>query len=186
MDRRKALKIVSALYGGVVIGSTAFLNGCSSGRKSPLSGLLNIEEKLLMDEIGETILPKTNNSPGAAELRIGTFINTVVSECYNPAEQELFMNGIVDFQDISNARYGRKFADLNMEARYAILQIVEEEARSYREEKGELHYYSMIKQLVVWAYLSSRQVSVEVLGYVQVPGRYDGCIPYKEGDKAVL
>lgn len=186
MDRREALSVVSVLFGGMVVGSTAFLNGCQTNRPEPLYGLLNIDDKLLTDELGETILPGTQTSPGAGELKIGTFINTIVSDCYSPEEQSVFMNGLKSIRELCLDRYGKSFTDLDQKSRNEVLEFLENENKSFNPEPGKIHYYRMIKQLVIWAYLSSRKVSVEVLGYVPVPGKYEGCRPYQPGDKAIL
>ncbi len=186
MDRREALSIVSVLFGGMVVGSSAFLTGCQSRRSEPLSGVMNIDDKLLIDEVGESILPKTSRSPGARELKIGTFVNSIVSDCYSPQEQSIFTNGLANLKDLCSERYGKSFPELGMETRSTILEILENENKSYQSGSGDIHYYLMIKQLVIWAYLSSRKVSIEVLGYVPVPGKYEGCRPYQPGEKAIL
>jgi hypothetical protein len=186
MDRREALSIVSVLFGGVVVGSSAFLNGCSPRRSEPIYGLLNIDDKLLIDDLSEVILPKSDRSPGAGELKTGSFINTIVSDCYSPQEQTIFMQGLKKINALCEKQYGNIFSDLHQESKVATLETLEKESKSYQNELGEVHYYHMIKQLIIWGYLSSRKVSVEVLGYVPVPGRYEGCRPYQEGDKAAL
>lgn len=186
MDRREALSMVTALFGGVVVGSSTFLNGCQNHRPEPLYGLLNIDDKLLIDEVGETLLPKTEHSPGAGELKIGTFINTIVSDCYTPGDQYIFMQGLKSLEDLCKDRYGKSFRQLNPGHRYTILEFLENESKTYIAEPGEVHYYLMIKQLVIWGYLSSRMVSIDVLGYVPVPGKYEGCLPYHPGNKAIL
>ena len=186
MDRREALSIVSVLFGGMVAGSATLLNGCQSHRSEPLYGLLNIDDKLLIDEVGESILPASDSSPGAEELKIGTFVNTIVSDCYSPEEQTVFTEGLKNLRDLCQDRYGKKFSSLSPEAKVSILETLEKESGSYESQSGEMHYYRMIKQLVIWAYLSSRKVQIEVLGYVPVPGKYEGCRPYREGDKAIV
>lgn len=186
MDRRKALSVVTALLGGTVVGSGAFLSGCNPARRQPLKGLLNIDDKLFMDELGETILPKTGKSPGARELKIGSFINTIVSDCYTSEEQAVFMKGFEKLNDLCRSRFGKIFVDLDPENRNEVLDILEKESSGNPEYNHIPHYYLMFKQLIIWSYLSSRKVSVETLGYVPVPGRYSGCVPYQEGDKAIL
>ena len=42
----------------------------------------------------------------------------------------------------------------------------------------------MIKQMTVWGYFSSEVGATQALRYVPVPGRFEGCIPYNEGEKA--
>jgi hypothetical protein len=97
-----------------------------------------------------------------------------------------FLNGLRDLNESCRSRFGKEFRRLNTENRHAVLDILESESRQRVDDKGIPHYYRMLKQLVIWAYLSSRKVSVEVLGYVSVPGRYEGCLPLNEGDKAIM
>ena len=46
------------------------------------------------------------------------------------------------------------------------------------------HYFTMIRQLTIWGYLTSEPGMTQALRYVETPGRYDGAYPYKPGDKA--
>ena len=67
MNRREALAAVSALFGGAIIGSHAFLSGCGAPNEDgrPNAPALNADDEALLDEVGETILPTTPDSPGA-------------------------------------------------------------------------------------------------------------------------
>jgi len=46
------------------------------------------------------------------------------------------------------------------------------------------HYYTMIKQLTLLGFFTSKQGATLAMRHVSVPGRYDGALPYKKGDKA--
>jgi Gluconate 2-dehydrogenase subunit 3 len=46
------------------------------------------------------------------------------------------------------------------------------------------HYYTMMKQLTLIGFFTSKTGATETLRHVQVPGKYDGALPYKKGDKA--
>lgn len=46
------------------------------------------------------------------------------------------------------------------------------------------HYFTMMRQLTIWGYFSSKEGMTRALRYVETPGRYDGAFPYKKGDKA--
>jgi len=46
------------------------------------------------------------------------------------------------------------------------------------------HYYTMMKQLTLLGFFSSKPGMTQALRHIQVPGRYDGALPYKKGDKA--
>ncbi len=46
------------------------------------------------------------------------------------------------------------------------------------------HYFRMIKQHTMLGFFTSKVGATEVLRYVEVPGKYEGCIDYKKGDRA--
>ena len=46
------------------------------------------------------------------------------------------------------------------------------------------HYFSLMKQLTLLGFFTSEVGATKALRYVPVPGRYEGCVPYKKGDKA--
>ena len=52
------------------------------------------------------------------------------------------------------------------------------------DRKGELHYFTLLKQLSLFTFFTSQVGGTEALRYVAVPGKYDGDLPYKKGDKA--
>jgi hypothetical protein len=41
-----------------------------------------------------------------------------------------------------------------------------------------------MKQLAILGYFTSKEGATKALRYVAVPGKYDGALPYKKGDKA--
>jgi hypothetical protein len=42
----------------------------------------------------------------------------------------------------------------------------------------------MMKQLTLFGYFTSKEGATQALRYKAVPGKYEGCIDYKKGDKA--
>ncbi len=54
----------------------------------------------------------------------------------------------------------------------------------YIQQSYPPHYFSMMRQLTLWGYFSSKEGMTKALRYVETPGRYDGAFPYKKGDKA--
>ena len=53
-----------------------------------------------------------------------------------------------------------------------------------RDPQDDPHYFAMMKQLTLLGYFTSKPGATQALRYVAVPGHYEGCIPYKKGDKA--
>lgn len=52
------------------------------------------------------------------------------------------------------------------------------------EQKKPLPFFRTLKELTLLGYFTSEIGATQALSYNQVPGRYDACIPYKEGEKA--
>lgn len=211
MDRRQALSRVALIMGGTIIGAEAFLSGCKPTPKK--EGLFATDDIALLDEVGETILPATASSPGAKEAKIGEFMKTIVTDCYNEDDQRAFTEGIGKLNDASKKKYDKSFAALTPEQKTEFLILIDKEAKDRakelsdraskmtdeekhkrtmdqhdgtykRDPKDDPHYFTMMKQLTIWGYFTSEPGATKALRYVAVPGRYEGCIPYKKGDKA--
>ncbi len=181
MNRREALSTLALLFGGTIFGANAFLTGCSaSGKKT---SLFDPDDISLLDNIGDTIIPVTSTSPGAMDAKIGEFMKTIVTDCYSPGEQKIFTDGITRFRADCKQKYGKAFTDLSTEQRYSFLSELDKQAHDSKG-KDTPHYFLMMKQLTLWGYFTSEPGATKALRYVAVPGKYEGDIPYKKGDKA--
>ena len=180
MNRREALSAVTFLFGGTIIGAEAFLSGCTN-KAEATSGLLTDDDILLLNEIAETILPSTQGSPGAKEANVGEFMKTIISDCYSEKEKKIFIDGLIKFKH----DFGEEFAASGEEKKRDFLLSLESEVKEYTASNSvDTHYYSMIKQLTVWGFLSSETGATKALRHVAIPGRYEGCIPLQPGEKA--
>jgi hypothetical protein len=209
MNRRDLLKQIAILTGGVVVGGEVFLTGCKSGPSTELG--FTQANITLLDEIGETILPATS-SPGAKAVKIGEFMKTIVNDCYEQKEQQVFNEGVGKFQEACKKATGKSFMDCSAQERHDFLVTLDKEAKEYQKKKSEFdkqeqeikqkeqtdkgekepvkemptHYFTMMKQLTLWGYFTSKEGIMQALRYVPVPGKYEACIDYKKGDKLMV
>jgi hypothetical protein len=201
MNRRDLLKQIALLTGGAVIGGEVFLSGCKSGAAAEKG--FTAENIVLLNEVGETIIPATN-TPGAKAAQVGEFMKAYVTDCYTKKEQDVFIKGIDDLNDACKKMYNKSFMDADAMQRHDLLVNLEKEAKPYnqqiddkeKEQKDAAkkaakefdgtpkHYYTMMKQLTLIGFFTSKTGATETLRHVQVPGKYDGALPYKKGDKA--
>jgi len=212
MNRREALTSVALLLGGTIIGAEAFLSGCTNSTKNPGTAGLDFspDDIAFLDEVGETILPATASSPGAKEAKIGQFMKTIVNDCYEEPDQKIFVQGMGQLNDECKKKYNKDFVALSDSDKHDFLVALDKEAKDYMKKKSDFdkaqsekeaaekskgnsnfkreempaHYFTMVKQLTLWGYFTSEPGATKALRYVAVPGRYEGCIPYKKGDKA--
>jgi len=182
------LSSVALLLGGTIIGAEAFLSGCvNADRKIGSAGIdFSPDDISFLDEVGETIIPATT-TPGAKEAKIGEFMHVIVRDCYEQKEQQIFIDGMTKLNEASKKMNGKPFLDSTPEERKKLLIELDKEQKEYTASKKPTdppHYFRMFKELTIWGYFTSEPGATKALRYVAVPGRYEGCIPYKKGDKA--
>jgi hypothetical protein len=185
MQRREALQMVALLLGGTIVGADVFLSGCKTPKKEGFG--ITADNVALLDEVGETILPTTADSPGAKAAQIGQFMKVIVTDCYKPEEQTAFVAGLDKLQESSRAQFGNDFLNLTADQKHTLCVNLDKEAKDFDSKKKDTdpnHYFAMIKQLTLWGYFTSEPGATKALRYVAVPGKYDGDFPYKKGDKA--
>jgi hypothetical protein len=187
MDRRELLKMIVAATGAAMIGLPALgqAQAPAAGAKMRFSDA----DVGTLDEIAETILPRTK-TPGAKDAGAGAFMATFVTDCYMARQQATFRAGLADI----DKRAGGRFVSLAPPARTELLRALDAEARKHAVEVTETgtaeegvpmpHYFTMIKQLAIFGFFTSKVGATEVLRYVAVPGRYDGDLAYVPGTPA--
>ncbi len=178
MNRREALSSVGLILGGTIIGSQAFLTGCTN--EKPVMGLpLNARQKALLNEISEAILPKTESSPGAKEVDVASFMSTMVHDYYSSAEQKRFLQFFNGINGLSEDKFGKGFIEVNVEEKESVIGALETDAGLVSKDPDPLpHYYIMIKQLAIWGYTSSELVATTACDYVLMTNHeeYDGSV----------
>jgi hypothetical protein len=89
--------------------------------------------------------------------------------------------------DAGKKKNGKSFMEATPEQQHDLLVDLDKEAKAYAATKKKddpQHYFRMMKELTLWGYFTSEQGATKALRYVAVPGKYEGCIDYKKGDKA--
>jgi hypothetical protein len=144
------------------------------------------ENKLrLLEEIADTILPKTAGSPGAKEAMIRPFLKSYVEDCFSPAEQKAVIEGLQVLNNSAKDKYHIDFLQLEPSKRHELLVGIDKEALQQQNKPGgPVHYFSMIKNMVIFGYFTSKAGATQCLRYLPVPHRYEGNINYQKGDKA--
>lgn len=209
MNRRDLLKQIALLTGGAVIGGELFLTGCKTGAKADAGfTAANIS---LLDEVAETIIPATS-TPGAKAAKVGEFMKVMVTDCYTQKQQDAFVSGISELDEACKKMHSKGFMDCTAEQRKALLVSLEKEAKEFNQKRDEAdkplreehkkknealawkdqkefegspsHYYTMMKQLTLLGFFTSKTGMTETLRHAPVPGKYDGAFAYNKGDKA--
>ena len=186
MNRRELLKMVAAATGGVVIGGEFFLAGCKNPEAGVGESATFVESDIaFLDEVAETIFPKTS-TPGAKDAKVGQYMSVMITDCYAAKDQQAFREGMKKINEACNKMHNHGFMKASPEHRKELLVSLDKERAEHQKNKkpeDPNHYFQAFKQLTIMGYFTSKEGREGATNYQPVPGKYQGDIPYKKGDK---
>lgn len=181
MNRRELLANIGGISLGLAISSDAFANCFSSNYKPVFLSLKNIQ---LLDEIGETILPITKDSPGAKVAKVGNFIDAFANKCYSPEKQQDIKQSIIKFEQFCKQTNKVDFLNLSAKKRLEFLANLDKLSKINSNENTQYHYFKNLKSIILHAYFTSKQGMTTSLRYLPIPTEYIGDQPLKAGEKS--
>jgi len=188
MNRREAIQRTGLVLGYAV--SVSALSGivASCTTKPALTykpDFFNDDQALLMSEIAQIIIPKTETA-GAKEVGVPAFIDRMVKECYKKEDQDQFLAGLETFENEAKKTHGSSFVTLEPEKQLLFVKTIHDEAvKKIKSDGGQSPkpFIINIKELTLLGFFTSKVGATEVLQYSAVPGEYKGCIPLAEVGK---
>jgi Gluconate 2-dehydrogenase subunit 3 len=205
MNRRDALTRVALLMGGTL--SAPSLLAFGNTAKAPQLGadfVLSDAQRALVSEIAEHIIPRTD-TPGAKDAAVGPFIEMMLKDCYRAQEQQNFVDGLADIEVKAMRAHSKKFLETTAAQQVELMKLVESETMEMMKQANVQQvkvgdnvdkevisgkkikgtpFWRLMKELTLFGYFTSEPGATKALEYVPIPGRYDGCVPLKKGQKA--
>lgn len=210
MNRRDALMRVAALAGATLsLPALADTLEASATRRA-LTGkpvFFTADQDATVAELADTIIP-TTSTPGAKAAKVNEIIDVIVKDCYKPDDQKRFVDGLAQTNKLSQDAYGKAFVQLDPTQRIEIVKKLEADDKQLKADmlsaakaatkvensqadlqmpeakKRYTPFYTMLKDLTLTGYFTSEIGATQALEYVAMPGRYDGCVTLKPGQKA--
>ncbi|CCG99065.1 twin-arginine translocation pathway signal [Fibrella aestuarina BUZ 2] len=162
--------------------------------------LFTADQDALVAELADVIIP-TTKTPGAKAAKVNEIIDVVLKDCYKQPDQQRFIDGLTQVQKMSQDAYGKSYTQLDNTQKIDIMKKLEAEAKQQRAEmarkvegqqdvqipqakRNATPFFVMLKDLTLMGYFTSEIGATQALEYVAIPGRYDGCVPLKPGQKA--
>jgi gluconate 2-dehydrogenase gamma chain len=204
--RRTALLLGSALSATTVagvlagVGSPGTANAAGSGPK-----VLTDAQSQLVATIAEHIIP-TTDTPGARAANVHGFIDKMLAEYYTADERKRFLAGLADVDNRSRSATGTSFLRATSARQRAVLDVLDREAfaksvaRTDADPGNETarsasaapparanagnpphvtSFFRTFKELTIVGYYTSQIGATRELKYSRVPGRFQGCVPFK-------
>ncbi|MBU3005871.1 gluconate 2-dehydrogenase subunit 3 family protein [Paraglaciecola arctica] len=200
MQRRDLLKMIMATTGVAMVGGNALAYELKS--KVPLTDtVFKSDDLLLFNEIAEVILPRTN-TPGAKDVNAGLMALIIANDCYTSRERDTLVKGLHSLNKNVEKSYGSPYLLLSSIEKTEFINQLDAAAKDYNhqqniyylsntpydressDEKPLPHYFTLIKQLTLFSFFTSKEAATQVLRYEAVPGKYNGELDYKKGDRA--
>lgn len=184
MKRREALSTIFLITGGTIILPQVLLSGCDRGPYK--YKLFNWGDTELLSEIAEIIIPATPDVPGAKAADVGDFIQLYVTDCYKEVDKKIFLEGFQLFKLKIKNQHHDDFISLSSEEKIKIINGLEVEASEFKQHgsSGDPgHFYTLLKNTILFGYFTSEVGATKALQYLPVPGYQKGEIAYN-GEKS--
>ena len=172
ITRREAVIKMAVLMGAIAIGPRLLAGKFGAVADVPVG--FTAAQLTLLDEIADTIIPPTN-VPGAKAAEVGAFIAMMVHDCYEPDDQAAVHSGLAQLDADYAAMHHQPFAAGREADRTTFLSEL---------DRARPRYFRILKELTLLGYFTSEIGCNQALQYAEVPGRYDGNVPYRPGDRA--
>ncbi len=201
MNRRDVLKGLGLSIGYTIATPTiiSLLQSCKTEADLWVPSFFTMDEGIVVKNLIDLILPKTQNTPGALDVNVPEFLDLYISKTYDELKQKKHKEGLaaiigalpITEKGVSNLETKNYDALLTK-----YLKIDKEQQliyRTYDDEKDPKNEDAQIFQAIdnlrnfsIWVFKTSEQIGKNVLAYDPVPGSQKGCIPLDEatGGKA--
>lgn len=164
--------------GGAIVAPSVLINinGCQSSQQLDWSPTFFTHgQALLVSVIAEIIIP-SDGTPGAKDARVPEYIEDMVSQVFSESQRTRFMNGLKYYDESARVANGKIFVQCNPQQQFDLVQQFNTEALQNNSGSSFL----LMKQLTLRGFCTSEIGATQVLQYLQVPGKYEGCVPLED------
>ena len=189
MNRRDAIRSVAFMLGGTFSAPTLLaMDRWERGTVGEILStklVLTDQQKLIISEVAELIIPKTN-TPGAKDAGVPAFIVMMLQDCYKTPEHASFLEGVKSLEE-------KKFLTLSTAQKTEMLKQVEsdsvEQMKAYQVQQTKmgdnedreqmaaqtkgLPYWRLMKELTMLGYFTSEEGIKSSFDYVPIPGKLE-------------
>ena len=146
VSRREAIQRVTAMLGGLtLVGGTSLIAACEKAQQQAAKdttaatptqiGQFSAQDIAYLDEIADTILP-TTSTPGAKAAKTGAFMALMVTDTYDPKDQQIFRAGMQTLDEASKkANNGATFMAATPAQRLTLLEAMDKEAKAHMDAR---------------------------------------------------
>lgn len=189
MKRREALKNVALLLGTAISATTmsVLFDSCNTPEKSADQLNFSAEDKQVLADFADIIMPPTKDVGGAKMAGLGEFIPMMIIDCYPENERSAFYKGLQEFREKAKQDYKKDFTAMSLGAQNSYIGNIREMLIGQNKAAASASlktFFILGRDLTLLGYFASEIGCTQARAYVQVPGKYDGSAPLKPGQKS--
>jgi hypothetical protein len=177
MDRRKALKNIAIVSGGLIT-LPQWMVSCGVSDTTVHQTSFALAEQNILASITDTIIPP-GNGIGALSAGVDKFLQKLIDDCYGKEVQENIKGQLKTLDDLAKAAHKNSFTGCTQAQREALLLKM-----ASSDKKEEKDFFELLKTETIRGFNTSQKVMAEYLGYKVAPGHYYGCVDVNSTDHA--
>jgi hypothetical protein len=177
MDRRKALKNIAIVSGGLIT-LPQWMVSCGVSDTTLHQTSFSLADQKILASITDTIVP-AGNSIGALSVGVDKFLQKLIDDCYEKDAQDNIKVQLKALEESAKATHKKSFADCTQAQREALLLKF-----SNSGKKEEKDFFDTIKSETIRGFNTSQKVMTDYLGYKVAPGHYYGSVDVKSSNHA--
>ena len=177
MDRRKALKNIAIVSGGLIT-LPHWMVSCGVSDTTIHQTSFSVAEQKILASITDTIIP-AGNSIGALSVGVDKFLQKLIDDCYEKDVQDNVKTQLISLEETAKGTNKKSFSDCTQVQREELLLKLFTSLN--KEEKD---FFDLVKSETIRGFNTSQKVMQEYLGYKVAPGHYYGSVEVKAADHA--
>ena len=200
INRRQLLKRLG--FGSLAVAGSGslvtMLQGCAVSSEGGSRSFLSASEAASLARICEGILPRTQ-TPGAIDAGVPEHLAQALNISYRQWQADAFRRGLAVFADNYQREVGMSLSESEIpqitarinsylrqyEAAPARLEALDralDQGGGISDDLLETYFVTNVIDATVWSYFTSELVGENVMRHDPVPGGWDACIDYTDGE----
>jgi hypothetical protein len=162
-------------------------------------GTLNSHQNATVTTIAELIIPATD-TPGAKGAKVNEFIDLLLTDWYDTAETQQFLQGLAEVDATSRKQFGNDFVACTSQQQTQLMHAMDEDAMQFAKAlkakaprtvvsleqttPPPTNFFYTMKKLTLAGYYTSEIGFEKELGKSIIPPAHAGCAPLSESGVA--
>ena len=136
---------------------------------------------ILLQQISDLVIPRTD-TPGAIDAGVHIFIDLMLNEWASEETKVKYLAGFKGINNMAIISFDTSFVDCTTTQKISLIESLD--VANAKLDNDSQIFFRDLKWFIISGYYSSEEGASVELNYDRMPGKYQGCLPFSEQDKA--